>query len=194
MCLIFCSEICFGFPFLLLTTVHRHSNVQIMHITNINSHNEFHTKYAVREGLKNIQRGGVYQFCALLAPDADPPHFRPIPSGPPPKCRYSVYTPPKSTAREKILRRNFFETTPKKQKKLQIYSIIRPYLMKNVDPPPILATLFSKVSPAQSIWGGCTLSTRILGGVQIGLAENGGGQHPAPEGRKIGTPPPFGCF
>ena len=28
--------------------------------------------------------------------------------------------------------------------KLQICSIIRPYLMKNVDPPPILATLFSK--------------------------------------------------
>ena len=65
---------------------------------------------------KTSRGGGVYQFCALLALDADPPHFRPIPSGPPPKCRYSVYTPPKSTAREKILRRNFFETTPKKQK------------------------------------------------------------------------------
>ena len=24
----------------------------------------------------------------------------------------------------------------------------------------------------------------------MGSAENGGGQHPAPEGRKIGTPPP----
>ena len=33
---------------------------------------------------------------------------------------------------------------PKKAKKLQIYSIIRPNLMKNVDPPPILATLLSK--------------------------------------------------
>ena len=53
---------------------------------------------------------------------------------------------------------------------------------------------FSKFSPVQSIWGGCTLSTCILGGVQMGSAENGGGQHPAPEGRKIGTPPPFGCF
>ena len=53
---------------------------------------------------------------------------------------------------------------------------------------------FSKFSPAQSIWGGCTLSTCILGGVQMGSAENGGGQHPAPEGRKIGTPPPFDVF
>ena len=53
---------------------------------------------------------------------------------------------------------------------------------------------FSKFSPVQSIWGGCTLSSCILGGVQMGSAENGGGQHPAPEGRKIGTPPPFGCF
>ena len=60
--------------------------------------------------------GGVYQFCALRAPDADPPHFRRIRSVPPPKCRYSVYTPPKSTTREKILRRKFWETTPKKQK------------------------------------------------------------------------------
>ena len=46
---------------------------------------------------------------------------------------------------------------------------------------------FSKFSPAQSIWGGCTLSTCILGGVQMGSAENGGGQYPAPEGRKIGN-------
>ena len=53
---------------------------------------------------------------------------------------------------------------------------------------------FSKFSPAQSIWGGCTLSTCILGGVQMGSAENGGGQHPAPEGRKIGTPPPLDVF
>ena len=73
-------------------------------------------KKLLREGVKNIQKGGVYQFCALRAPDADPPHFRPIPSGPPPKCRYSVYTPPKSTAREKILRRKFCEPTPKSKK------------------------------------------------------------------------------
>ena len=73
-------------------------------------------KFRVRENVKNIQRGGVYQFCALRAPDADPPHFRRIRSVPPPKCRYSVYTPPKSTTREKILRRKFWETTPKKQK------------------------------------------------------------------------------
>ena len=53
---------------------------------------------------------------------------------------------------------------------------------------------FSKFSPAQSIWGGCTLNTCILGGVLIGSAENGGGQHPAPEGRKIGTPPPLLMF
>ena len=52
----------------------------------------------------------------------------------------------------------------------------------------------SKISPAKSIWGGCTPSTCILGGVHMGLAENGGGQHPAPKGRKIGTPPPLGCF
>ena len=28
----------------------------------------------------------------------------------------------------------------------------------------------------------------------MGSAENGGGQHPAPEGRKIGTPPPLWMF
>ena len=28
----------------------------------------------------------------------------------------------------------------------------------------------------------------------MGSAENGGGQHPAPEGRKIGTPPPSDVF
>ena len=28
----------------------------------------------------------------------------------------------------------------------------------------------------------------------MGSAENGGGQHPAPEGRKIGTPPPLDVF
>ena len=68
-----------------------------------------------REGVKNIRGGGVYQFCALRAPDADPPHFRPIPSGPPPKCRYLVYTPPKSTSREKFFKEKFCEPTPKKQ-------------------------------------------------------------------------------
>ena len=50
---------------------------------------------------------------------------------------------------------------------------------------------FSKSSPAQSIWGGCTLSTCILGGVHMGSAENVGGKHPAAEGHKVGTPPPL---
>ena len=49
---------------------------------------------------------------------------------------------------------------------------------------------FSKFSPVQSIWGGVYTEYLHFGGVQMGSAENGGGQHPAPEGRKIGTPPP----
>ena len=39
--------------------------------------------------------------------------------------------------------------------------------------------------------GGVYTEYLHFGGVQMGSAENGGGQHPAPEGRKIGTPPPF---
>ena len=89
-------------------------------------------------------RGGVYQFCALRAPDADPPHFRRIRSVPPPKCRYSVYTPPQIDYAGENFEKKILGNHPKKAKKLQIYSIIRPNLMKNVDPPPILATLLSK--------------------------------------------------
>ena len=79
----------------------------------------------LREGVKNIQRGGCTNFAPFGRRMLTPPIFG-----------RSHLDPPKMQV--------LSETTPKKQKKLQIYSIIRPYLMKNVDPPPILATLFSK--------------------------------------------------
>ena len=53
---------------------------------------------------------------------------------------------------------------------------------------------FSKFSPAQSIWGGCTLSTCILGGVQMGSAENGGGSASGARRAQNWYTPPFGCF
>ena len=93
---------------------------------------------------KTSKGGGVYQFCALRAPDADPPHFRPIPSGPPPKMQVLSVHPPQIDCTGENFEKKILWNHPKKAKKLQIYSIIRPYLMKNVDPPPILATLFSK--------------------------------------------------
>ena len=69
----------------------------------------------VREGVKNIRGGGVYQFCALRAPDADPPHFRPIPSGPPPKMQVLGVHPPQIDFVGKIFKGKFCEPTPKKQ-------------------------------------------------------------------------------
>ena len=42
--------------------------------------------------------------------------------------------------------------------------------------------------------GGVYTEYLHFGGVLIRSAENGGGQHPAPEGRKIGTPPPLLMF
>ena len=53
---------------------------------------------------------------------------------------------------------------------------------------------FSKFSPAQSIWGGCTLSTCILGGVQMGSAENGGVSIRRQKGAKLVHPPPLDVF
>ena len=98
----------------------------------------------VREGIKNIKRGGVYQFCALRAPDADPPHFRRIRSVPPPKMQVFSVHPPQIDYAGENFEKKILGNHPKKAKKLQIYSIIRPNLMKNLDPPPILATPLPK--------------------------------------------------
>ena len=68
-----------------------------------------------REGVINIPGEGVYQFGALRAPNADPPHFWLIPSRPPPKFSNSVYTPPKSPSRKKFFRENFSDPPKKKQ-------------------------------------------------------------------------------
>ena len=69
----------------------------------------------LREGVINTQRGGVYEIGALRAPDADPPHFRLIPSVLPPKFNDSVRTPPKSTSWENFFKGKFCEPTPKTQ-------------------------------------------------------------------------------
>ena len=49
---------------------------------------------------------------------------------------------------------------------------------------------FSKFSPVQSIWGGVYTEYLHFGGGPDGIGRKWGGQHPAPEGRQIGTPPP----
>ena len=50
--------------------------------------------------------------------------------------------------------------------------------------------LLSKISPAMSIWGLCTLSTCILGD-QMGSVENGGFIIWRPKGKKLAPPPPW---
>ena len=64
---------------------------------------------------KHPEGGWVYEIGALRAPDADPPHFRSIPSVLPPKFNDSVRTPPKSTSWEKFFKGKFCEPTPKTQ-------------------------------------------------------------------------------
>ena len=73
------------------------------------------SNFLFREGVINTQRGGVYEIGALRAPDADPPHFRLIPSVLPPKFNDSVRTPPKSTLWENFFKGKFCEPTPKTQ-------------------------------------------------------------------------------
>ena len=60
-------------------------------------------------------RGGVYQFCALRAPDADPQQYWPIPSGPPQNAGTWCTPPPQIDFAGKIFKGKFCEPTQKKQ-------------------------------------------------------------------------------
>ena len=68
-----------------------------------------------REGVKNIRGGGCTNFAPFGRRMLTPPIFGRSHLDPPPKCRYLVYTPPKSTSREKFFKEKFCEPTPKKQ-------------------------------------------------------------------------------
>ena len=98
----------------------------------------------LREGLKNIQRGGGVPILRPSGAGCWPPPFSADPIWTPPKMQVLSVHPPQIDCAGENFEKKFFWNHPKKAKKLQIYSIIRPYLMKNVDPPPILATLLSK--------------------------------------------------